>query len=136
MKTSRRIKRMSRNRIKLITKMNLTALMDIFTILVFFLLVNSGAAEIMDPPKSVELPESVVEEKPRESVVVFVGKEQISVQGEPVADTAEILASSQEDIPAVKEQLALLKDSIHRPILMLIKFNNLLKSQNPQFLTP
>ncbi|MBW2419970.1 MAG: biopolymer transporter ExbD, partial [Deltaproteobacteria bacterium] len=40
MKNSRRMKRMSRNRTKIV-KMNLTSLMDVFTILVFFLLVNS-----------------------------------------------------------------------------------------------
>ncbi len=115
MKTSRRINRMSRHRIKLITKMNLTALMDIFTILVFFLLVNSGAAEIMDPPKSVELPESLVEAKPRETVVIFVGKEQISVQGQPVVEVADVLESPRDDIQAIKEQLALLNESIIGP---------------------
>ena len=49
MRHSRRIKRMSRNRLK-ITKMNLTSLMDVFTILVFFLLVNSGSVEILEAP--------------------------------------------------------------------------------------
>jgi biopolymer transport protein ExbD len=115
MKTSRRIKRMSRNRMKLITKMNLTSLMDIFTILVFFLLVNSGAAEVLDPPKSVELPESVVKSKPRETVVIFVGTEQISVQGQPVADVADVLDSPSDDIVAIKERLAMLAGSIIGP---------------------
>jgi biopolymer transport protein ExbD len=53
---SRRIKRMSRNRLK-ISKMNLTSLMDVFTILVFFLLVNSGSVELVEAPKDVKLPE-------------------------------------------------------------------------------
>ena len=47
MRNSRRIKRMSRNRVK-IGKMNLTSLMDVFTILVFFLLVNSGSVELVE----------------------------------------------------------------------------------------
>ena len=47
MRDSRRLKRMSRNRLK-IMKMPLTSLMDVFTILVFFLLVNSGSVEILD----------------------------------------------------------------------------------------
>ena len=46
MRNSRRIKRMGRNRLK-ISKMNLTSLMDVFTILVFFLLVNSGSVELV-----------------------------------------------------------------------------------------
>jgi biopolymer transport protein ExbD len=106
---------MTTKRMPLITKMNLTSLMDIFTILVFFLLVNSGAADVMDPPKSVELPESVVEAKPRETVVVFIGKEEISVQGKPVALTADVMASPGQDVEAVKERLARLKETVIGP---------------------
>lgn len=115
MKTSRRLKRMSTKRMPLITKMNLTSLMDIFTILVFFLLVNSGAADVMDPPKEVELPESVVESKPRETVVIFIDTDQIAVQGKPIAATAEVLESPGRDIEALKERLARLKDSVIGP---------------------
>ena len=71
MRNSRRIKRMKRNRGK-ISKMNLTSLMDVFTILVFFLLVNSGSVEVLDAPKEVQLPESKVEAKPRETVVIVI----------------------------------------------------------------
>jgi len=89
-RNTRRIKRMSRNRGK-IGKMNLTSLMDVFTILVFFLLVNSGSVEVMEAPKDMTLPESRVELKPRETVVIFVGKENILVQGVAVALVADIL---------------------------------------------
>ena len=78
MRNSRRIKRMSRNRVK-ITKMNLTSLMDVFTILVFFLLVNSGSVEILESPKNVLLPESKVESKPRETVIISISPEEIMV---------------------------------------------------------
>ena len=92
MRNSRRIKRMSRNRAT-VTKMNLTSLMDVFTILVFFLLVNSGSVEVLDAPKEVKLPESVAQEKPRETVVIFVSPDQVLVQGEVVANTVDILES-------------------------------------------
>ena len=92
MKNSRRIKRMSRNR-SAMTKMNLTSLMDVFTILVFFLLVNSGQSEVLDAPKQVVLPESVVESKPRETVVIFISPEEVVVQGESMISTAEIFAN-------------------------------------------
>ena len=115
MKSSRRIKRMSKKRLKLLTKMNLTSLMDVFTILVFFLLVNSGAADTLETPKEVELPESRVESKPRETVVIFVGKEQVVVQGEPVALIADILESPGEDIEPIKDRLAVIKDSVIGP---------------------
>ena len=112
MKSSRRIKRMSKKRLKLVTRMNLTSLMDVFTILVFFLLVNSGSADVMESPNEIELPESKVESKPRETVVIFVSRDQVIVQGQPVAEIADILAAPGKDIEAVKERLALIKESV------------------------
>ena len=49
MKNSRRMTRLSRIRPK-ISAINLTSLMDVFTILVFFLIMNSGPTEVLDPP--------------------------------------------------------------------------------------
>ncbi|MDH3640604.1 MAG: biopolymer transporter ExbD [Gammaproteobacteria bacterium] len=112
MKSSRRLKRMSKKRLKLTTKMNLTSLMDVFTILVFFLLVNSGSADTLETPKEVQLPESKVESKPRETVVIFVGKEQVVVQGEPVALVADILESKGENIEPIMAQLAMIKENV------------------------
>ena len=110
MRDSRRIKRMARNKAG-IPKMNLTSLMDVFTILVFFLLVNSGQSEILDTPKEVKLPESVVETRPEETVVIFVSPESIIVQGEPVVAMQDVIAS-QGSIDAISARLALLKNSI------------------------
>ena len=111
MRNSRRIKRMSRNRMKL-TKMNLTSLMDVFTILVFFLLVNSGSVEILDAPKEVTLPESRVESKPRETVVIFVTKDEVLVQGKSVALVADILAGESGNLANISSRLAELKDNV------------------------
>ncbi len=111
MRNSRRIKRMSRNRTKL-TKMNLTSLMDVFTILVFFLLVNSGSVEIMEAPKDVSLPEAQIESKPRETVVIFVSPAEIRVQGDAVARVADILDGKTEQLQNITARLATLKDSI------------------------
>ena len=105
MRNSRRIKRMSRNRMK-ITKMNLTSLMDVFTILVFFLLVNSGSVEILEAPKTVKLPESRVESKPRETVVIFVSADEILVQGKLVALVADIINDGSPTIDTVTSRLA------------------------------
>ena len=87
MKNSRRMKRMSRNR-QAAPRMNLTSLMDVFTILVFFLLVNSAQTEVLETPKEIKLPASVVEDKPRETVVIFISPETVTVQGEAVVRTA------------------------------------------------
>ena len=105
MKNSRRMKRMARNRQKVVT-MNLTSLMDVFTILVFFLLVNSATTEVLETPKQITLPASIVEEKPRETVVIFVSPDQVTVQGEAVARIEDILASSAQNIEPIGRRLA------------------------------
>ena len=111
MRNSRRIKRMSRNRMKL-TKMNLTSLMDVFTILVFFLLVNSGSVEVLDAPKEVTLPESRVESKPRETVVILVSKDEVLVQGKLVALVADILGGESSTMNEIATRLAELKNNV------------------------
>ena len=111
MRNTRRIKRMGRNRVK-ITKMPLTSLMDVFTILVFFLLVNSGSVEIMEAPRDVSLPVSNVETKPRETVVIFVSPEEVLVQGKLVARVGNILDGKDGAMEPITTQLARLKESV------------------------
>ena len=119
MRNSRRIKRMSRNRMK-ITKMNLTSLMDVFTILVFFLLVNSGSVEVLDAPKDVVLPESKVEAKPRETVVIFVSPEEVLVQGQQAARVEEILMAEEGATDRITARLAELRDNVVGPATMAV----------------
>ena len=111
MRSSRRIKRMGRNRMK-ISKMNLTSLMDVFTILVFFLLVNSGSVEVLDTPKEVSLPESRVETKPRETVVIFISPTEVLVQGQLVALVDEIIEDKTSVLDPIAARLAQLKESV------------------------
>ena len=111
MRNSRRLARMGRNRVK-ITKMPLTSLMDVFTILVFFLLVNSGSVEIVEAPKDVALPVSKVETKPRETVVIFISPVEVLVQGRLVALVDDILNEKSGATDPITTRLAELKDSI------------------------
>ena len=111
MRNTRRIKRMGRNRLK-ITKMNLTSLMDVFTILVFFLLVNSGSVEVVEAPKDVKLPESVVQSKPRETVIISISAEEVLVQGELVALVEDILNNKESALDPINARLAQLKKSV------------------------
>jgi biopolymer transport protein ExbD len=104
-KNSRRIRRMSRNRNKIV-RMNLTSLMDVFTILVFFLLVNSATTEVLETPKQITLPASVVEKKPRETVVIFISPTEVTVQGESVVLVEDILNSAGQDIAPIGDRLA------------------------------
>ena len=111
MKTNRRMKRMSRNRV-VTPKMNLTSLMDVFTILVFFLLVNSATTEVLETPKTITLPASTIEEKPRETVVIFVSAKDITVQGKSVVTISEVLESASQNIGPIAERLGELSANI------------------------
>ncbi len=108
---SRRINRMARSK-KKPPSLNLVSLMDVFTILVFFLLVNSSSTEVLEPPKTVKLPDSIVEKKPRETVVVLVTSENILIMGEPVISTAEALAIKKPVIEAIQARLILQRENV------------------------
>jgi len=102
---------MSRNRAK-VAKMNLTSLMDVFTILVFFLLVNSGSVEVVEAPKDVVLPESQVQSKPRETVVISVSPDQVLVQGRLAGSVDDILIGDSQTLDKVRGELAALKENV------------------------
>jgi biopolymer transport protein ExbD len=111
MNKSRRIGRMTR-RNRGLPKLNLTSLMDVFTILVFFLMVNQSSVDVLQQPKQIKLPESVVEEKPRETVVIFVGKDSVLVQGQPVASIADIQAAGNAEIEPIGARLSELSANV------------------------
>ena len=94
--------------------LNLVALMDIFTILVFFLLVNSSSVEVLPNAKDVQLPESIAEEKAKETVVIIIGDEDIIVQGTPVAKVADVMATAGNDIPELRQALLSQNDRVLR----------------------
>jgi biopolymer transport protein ExbD len=114
MQMSRRALRMERHhrRMKRGSSLNLVSMMDIFTILVFFLLVSSGETEILPSPKDIQLPESRAEQRARESVVVMVTDESILVQGRPVASVAEALAGEELVIAPLKAALQAQTDRV------------------------
>jgi biopolymer transport protein ExbD len=86
--------------------LNLVSLMDIFTILVFFLLVNSSDVQDLPSTRSIEIPESVSQEKPRQTVVVLVSRDQILVQGQPVLSVADALSVTGNTLQPLKDALA------------------------------
>lgn len=85
--------------------LNLVSLMDVFTILVFFLLVNSSSSDVMEPPKNIALPESVVDSKPRETVIVLITEDNVLVQGDVVMTTAEVIESKDAIMEPIKQRL-------------------------------
>ena len=107
MKYSGRAARMNRHhqRHKKGVTLNLVSLMDIFTILVFFLLVNSSEVQTLPNAKDLTLPESIAEQRARETVVIMVTDTDILVHGRPVVAIAEVANRSELIIPEVKAAL-------------------------------
>ena len=85
--------------------LNLVALMDVFTILVFFFLVHSadGAPEAHN--KLVHLPDSVADQQPRDTPVVMITRNNILVQGEPVAVIDTAMHAARGEIKALRTAL-------------------------------
>lgn len=107
MKKSARARRMERHhaRHRGAATLNLTSLMDIFTILVFFLLVNASNNQQLPDNKNIVLPESTAEELPEEILTIQVSNEEIIVQDTRVASVDQVLQSEEEVIPALVEEL-------------------------------
>jgi biopolymer transport protein ExbD len=107
MKMSRRARRMQRHhrRKKNSVGFNIVSLMDIFTILVFFLLVNSSDVEVLQSNKSIKLPESTAEKKPKETLVLIVSNQDIIVKGRKVASVTDIINSENEVIEPLRKEL-------------------------------
>jgi len=116
MQMSHRAKRMERRntRGKKSVALNLVSLMDIFTILVFFLLVNSGQVETLPNAKDLKLPESIAEQKSRETVLITVTGEDILVQGKVVAKVDAVIAQQGMVIPGLEAALRTQSDRVLR----------------------
>ena len=78
--------------------LNMVSLMDIFTILVFFLLVNATSAEVLPSPKNIVLPEAAAEKLPSRNLVIAVDGRTISLQGEAVITVKDALKGKQNSI--------------------------------------
>jgi len=99
------MKRMARASKTKKASLNLIALMDVFTILVFFLLVNSSSSDVLESPRSIKLPDSVVDSKPRETVIILVTEEHILVQGHIVMLTEDVINSKEAIMQPIKQRL-------------------------------
>ena len=87
--------------------LNLVSLIDVFTILIFFLLMQVGPLETLPSPKAVQLPASTAEKEPKAAVVLVISGSEILVEGRKVADVAAVAASAEDLIPGLKAELDL-----------------------------
>jgi len=125
MQMSRRAKRMERHhkRKNKTATLNMVSLMDIFTILVFFLLVSSSTGEVLPSTKSIKLPESTAEKKPKETLTVIVTKEHILVQGRIIATVKQVLSTKGLVIIPLQKELQLQTKRIVRRKVSSKPFN-------------
>ena len=120
MKGSRLLRRQARRQKSEIPKVNLTAIMDIYTTLVFFLLITQQGTEILESPEHVTLPASIAEEKPRVTVIVAISETEVTVQGESVVTPAAILMSPTPRIESLAARLGELRGSAIGPATQAI----------------
>jgi len=96
-----------KNRNKTMVDMNLVSLIDVFTILIFFLLSSASGVELLASPKAVKLPISSADKTPKETIVVAVNGEDILVDGRKVASVPEVMAQAGDVIEPLKAELEL-----------------------------
>jgi biopolymer transport protein TolR len=113
MSMSNRARRMAQHhsRHRADAQLNLIPFIDILTVMVAFLLVYSTEVEVIQNSKGVEIPQSIAQTTPRQSVVVMLTKQDLFVQGERITSIAEIRAN-----PA--PIIAPLHDALKRPMLV------------------
>ncbi|WP_444899590.1 ExbD/TolR family protein [Microbulbifer sp. VAAC004] len=86
------------------SKLNLVSLMDIFTILVFFLLVNSTSdVQVLQSDKTIKLPKSTSQQKPEVTTVVRVNNQQLFVGDRMIVGINDIDAGKENIEPLLKE---------------------------------
>lgn len=129
LKISSRVQRMERFR-KLHGKsgINLVSLMDIFTILVFFLLISSSSVQQLPNNKDLRLPTTIAEKVPRETLVITLTRDRILVQGVEVAKIDDILSDPRPLIEGLEKELkfhasrsssAISGEAIGRPVTIM-----------------
>lgn len=101
MKESSRAKRMQRHhkRNKQPASLNMVSLMDIFTILVFFLLVSASDQQVTPSMKDIKLPEATAEQQPKTNIVILVSNDRIMMQGREIVSANRAISGRDSVIP-------------------------------------
>ncbi|MDZ7289717.1 MAG: biopolymer transporter ExbD [candidate division KSB1 bacterium] len=92
--------RIKRHKTALVLSLNLTSMMDMFTIILVFLIKSySTEGQLISPSNFLKLPYSQVQQPPEVGLDVFVSKQMIMVNHEPVALLADVMKND----PAVMD---------------------------------
>jgi biopolymer transport protein ExbD len=92
-------------------ELNLIPLIDILSVMVAFLLVYSTEVEVIQNSKGIEIPQSIAQVSPKQSVVVMITKNDLFVQGEHIATVQEVRATQDAVVGP-------LRDALKRPLLV------------------
>lgn len=96
--------------------LNIVSLIDVFAILVFYLLFNALSPEVLPLPQDMQLPASFVQRPPHATVAVRVTRDNIFVDHQMVMNTAEALAAAPEvSLSALKAALQARPGSAQSP---------------------
>lgn len=107
MKESSRTRRMERHhkRNKAVAALNMVSMMDIFTILLFFLLVSATETDNLPSMRDIKLPKAHTDLKPKENLVILVNKNEILFQNKSIVAASKVTNSSQLIIPELYSAL-------------------------------
>ena len=107
MSMSNRARRMLQHQIrnKADAELNLIPMIDILSVMVSFLLVYSTEVEVVQNTKSIDIPQSISQQRPRQTVVVMLTRDDLFVQGERIASVAEVRASAEPIIAPLRAAL-------------------------------
>ena len=101
------IRRVQQRRVKTQVRpqLNLVALMDVFTLLVFFFLVHS--TDLPEPAliQGINLPESLADRVPRQTVVVTITENLVLLRDEPITSVESALNSPSDEILPLRTAL-------------------------------
>ena len=86
-------------------KLTLVPIIDIFTMLLFFLMMNSGNVEVLDLDKTIKLPDSTAEKRAEETLLVKINADDIIVQGHKIASVADVMAANDDVIATLQNEL-------------------------------
>ncbi len=92
---------------KKVAGLNLVSLMDIFTILVFFLLMNSGDSQEIEKATFITLPDSQATGSFQNELLITIGDDFLSIGDENIVDIATVEKAKGKSIDILAETLKL-----------------------------
>ena len=89
-----------------VVSLNLVPMIDVFMVLVFFLLVTTSSIDNMRSPRELALPTSLSLDQPTDAPIIMITKQAVLIQGVQVMTLDEAIASAPDKpLPQVRAEL-------------------------------